>query len=509
VKKLFSLLVIFTIIMGSNTLPAHAIEVKAYPNKVNVSIHLASSMTMSLNTSYQLFNRETNKTNIIPSNTILTVKMTTNGTNVSYSGFNETSSKGFDVKEIISSKQIAIANTDTAIRRGAASDYDAVKTLKKGEAADYMSSFTNSSNEVWYRVTTGAVTGWVLASTVSLDTSNATPLAKLSNGLTYRGSFYLYPNGTKVQVINYLDMEDYLKGVVPSEMPASWHKEALKAQAIAARSYAANMMSLTDSAASQVYRGYTAEDSRTNTAIKETEGVMVRYNGKPIQTFFHSTSGGRTANVWEVWNSSKEYYPYLASVNDPYEKSPYSNWSQTYSPATILKSFGFSETDKLYDITVTKKGVNGEIGSVTVKTSAGAKTVSGNESVIRKLFPIENSNVYGYLYSNWFTMNTAKTDIGISAQTSSGTVAITDLTGQTVQTASGQMKLSDSNVSIQTSSGVISTEGNGEVSSITLNGKGWGHRIGMSQYGAKGFAENGWTAERILTHYFTGTTVSK
>lgn len=495
--------------MGSNTIPAHAVEVKAYPNKVNVSVHLASSLTMTLNTSYQLFNRDTSKTHTIPSNTVLTVKKETSGITVSYTGFSQTSAKGFDVKETISSKQIAIANTDTAIRRGATSDYEAVKTLKKGDAADYISSFTNTSNEVWYRVTSGSVTGWVLASTVSLDTTNATPLTKLSNGLTYRGSFYLYPNGTKVQVINYLDMEDYLKGVVPSEMPASWHKEALKAQAIAARSYAANMMTLTDSAASQVYRGYTAEDSRTNAAIQETAGVMVRYNGKPIQTFFHSTSGGRTANVWDVWNSSKEYYPYLASVEDPYEKSPYSNWSAPYTAATILKSFGFSETDKLYDITVTKKGVNGEIGSVTVKTSAGDKTVTGNESVIRKLFPIQNSNVYGYLYSNWFTMEAAKTDIGISAQTSSGTVTISDLAGQTVQTASGQVKLTDSNVTIQTSSGVISTEGNGEVSSITLSGKGWGHRIGMSQYGAKGFAENGWTADRILKHYFTGTTVSK
>lgn len=495
--------------MGSNTIPAHAVEVKAYPNKVNVSVHLASSLTMTLNTAYQLLNRDTSKTHTIPSNTVLTVKKETSGITVSYTGFSQTSAKGFDVKEIISSKQIAIANTDTAIRRGADSSYDAVKTLKKGEAADYLSFFTNSSSEVWYRVTSGSVTGWVLASTVSLNTTNATPLAKLSNGLTYRGSFYLYPNGTKVQVINYLDMEDYLKGVVPSEMPASWHKEALKAQAIAARSYAANMMTLTDSAASQVYRGYSAEDSRTNAAIQETAGVMVRYNGKPIQTFFHSTSGGRTANVWDVWNSSQASYPYLASVNDPYEKSPYSNWSVPYSAATILKSFGFSETDKLYDISVTKKGVNGEIGSVTVKTSAGDKTVTGNESVIRKLFPIQNSNVYGYLYSNWFTMTADKTDIGISAQTSSGTVAISDLAGQTVQTASGQVKLTDSNVSIQTSSGVISTEGNGEVSSITLNGKGWGHRIGMSQYGAKGFAENGWTADRILRHYFTGTTVSK
>lgn len=446
---------------------------------------------------------------MIPSNTILNVKKDSSGITVSYSGFSETSAKGFDVKEIVSSKQIVVAKTDTPIRKGATTNYEVIKTLKQGETADYLSSFTNSSKQLWYRVTTGAYTGWVLASSVSLENFTGTPLAKVSNGLTYRGSFSLNPNGSKVQVINYLDMEDYLKGVVPSEMPASWPKEAVKAQAIAARSYAANMMILTDSAASQVYRGFTAEDFRSNAAIKETERLMVRYNGKPIQAFFHSTSGGRTANVWDVWNSSKEYYPYLASVEDPYESSPYSNWSEEFSPSVLLKSFGFSETAKLTGITATKKGVNGEIGSVTVYTSVGNKTVSGNENVIRKLFPLENSSVYGYLYSNWFMMTVAKKEIDLSVQTSSGTVSLQGLAGQTVQTANGQMTMNDSNVSIQTASGAISTEGNGEVISVTLNGKGWGHRVGMSQYGAKGFAERGWSAEKILMHYFTGTTVSK
>ncbi|WLR55529.1 hypothetical protein LC048_00440 [Mesobacillus subterraneus] len=117
-KKLFSLLAIFTILIGSNTSPAHAVEVKSYPNKVNVSVHLATSLTMTLNTSYQLFNRDTSKTHTIPSNTVLTVKKETSGITVTYTGFSQTSAKGFDVKEMISSKQIAIANIDTAIRRG-------------------------------------------------------------------------------------------------------------------------------------------------------------------------------------------------------------------------------------------------------------------------------------------------------------------------------------------------------------------------------------------------------
>ncbi|MBS4190239.1 SpoIID/LytB domain-containing protein [Bacillus sp. FJAT-49705] len=336
-------------------------------------------------------------------------------------------------------------------------------------------------------------------------------LVRASNGITYRGSFFLKPNGSKIEIINILDMEDYLKGVVPSEMPASFPKEALKAQAIAARSYAANTLMLTSTASSQVYRGYTGEDARTNTAIKETEGLLVKYNGKPIQAFFFSTSGGRTANVGDVWNSKQEHFPYLVSVDDPYESSPFSNWSETFTPETLLKSFGFKDLSaQIYDITLSKTGANGEVSGVTLKTSAGDKTVTGNESVIRSYFPINNPQLYNKLQSNWFDVQTnGSAAQNLSVQTSSGTSDLGDIKGQKVQTANGEVTLTDSKVSIQTANGVITNEGTGNITSITLNGKGWGHRIGMSQYGAKGFAEKGWTAEQILTHYYQGTTVSK
>lgn len=334
-------------------------------------------------------------------------------------------------------------------------------------------------------------------------------LTKVSNGITYRGSFTLKANGSQVEVINYLDMEDYLKGVVPSEMPASWHMEALKAQAIAARSYAANSLILSSTATSQVYKGYSGEHSRTNQAIQETAGLTVKYNGKPIQTFFHSTSGGRTANVGDVWSSNQSYFPYLVSVESPYETaSSLFTWSETFLPSTILSSFGLSNKAELYDIVLTKSGANGEVSAVTVKSSEGEVTKKGNESVIRKLFPIQNANYYNTLYSNWFDVEVVKSGGSVSVQTSSGTVPLTEIKGQVVQTASGQETLDSSNVSIQTPNGIVSNEG-GNATSIVVSGRGWGHRIGLSQYGAKGFAEKGWTAEQILTHYFKGTTISK
>jgi stage II sporulation protein D len=337
-------------------------------------------------------------------------------------------------------------------------------------------------------------------------------LLKINNTL-YRGSADLIIKNNKLQVINIVDMEDYLKGVVPNEMPPSWPKEALKAQAIAARSYAEKTKStLTTSASSQVYKGYSSEKTSTNQAIKETEGLYVKYNGQVIQAFFHSTSGGKTANVGDVWNSNQSLFPYLTSVDDPYESSPYSNWSFTFAPSTILQSFGFKDPSTiLYDVSIKKTGANGEVGAVTVVTSAGTKTISGNESTIRGLFPINDSRYYGKLYSNWFNIKVNKENGNLSVQTTTGTKPLSTINGQRVQTSLGS-KTMTSNVSIkvQTVAGVVPISPNmGAVTSIVVNGKGWGHRIGMSQYGAKALAERGWTAEQILRYYFKGATVSK
>ena len=337
-------------------------------------------------------------------------------------------------------------------------------------------------------------------------------LVKVNNGISYRGSFDLRLNGDSIVLVNYLDIEDYLKGVVPNEMPASWSKEALKAQAIAARSYAAHSLLLSTSVTSQVYKGFSSEDSRTNVAVDETAGVYVKYKGKPIQTFFFSTSGGKTANVGDVWNSNQSNFPYLVSVEDTYETSKYSNWSFTFTPQQILRSFGVTEPATIQNMILAKTGANGEVRGVTLQTSAGEIVKTGNESQIRALFPLSDTNVYNKLYSNWFDIELERANSEkMLVQTTDGQVSLDSLKGQAVQTADGQVSFNEDSASIQTVDGIVSSGkiGSGHVTSIKVTGKGWGHRIGMSQYGAKGYAEQGWTAEEILTHYFQGTTVSK
>ncbi|MBE4907071.1 SpoIID/LytB domain-containing protein [Bacillus luteolus] len=501
-KLLFSVLTIALLLVLPGNSKAQNL---VYPNPVTVLIFENSTgYTATLNGNYQLVNKQTGATTVLQSNPLGISK---SGTNVVITNGQtvHTSANGFLIQEIIG--KVAAFSQDTIVRKGATTSYEQLTVATAGTTATYNDIFINGSGETWYSVTlSNKMTGWVQSTTTSLIEANSLSLTTI-NGVRYRGSFDIRLKSDKIQAINVLDMEDYLKGVVPSEMPASWHMEALKAQAIAARSFAQNSMILSNTATSQVYRGFTGEHPRTNEAIAATRGLLVKYNGRPIQTFFHSTSGGRTANVGDVWNSNQANFPYLVSVEDRFENSPHSVWSHTFSALTILKSFGFSESTILYDVITEQKGANGEVGGVTVKTSEGEKTIRGNESVIRKLFPLNDTRVYNQLLSNWFSIELSKEVRSFLVQTTSNLLNIDSVKGHVVQTTSGTQTISTDNMSVQTANGTISTTGG--VESVKVNGKGWGHRIGMSQYGAKGYAENGWTAEQILTHYYKGTTVSK
>lgn len=482
-----------------------AFEPSGYESPVKVSVAEASPLSVKLPGIYEITNLSTKeKFYSIPNITLTTagsgttVTLTAGATSLS-------SASGFEVKETDNpSSKIARFTSDTPIRKGAEASYEVKKNATRIEAAEYVDSFTNSKGEVWYNVRTAdGTTGWASSQTTLTEAAPTGTSILSVNSKTYRGSLALTSSGGKVKAANILGLENYIKGVVPNEMPAAWHPEALKAQAIVARSYAKNTLSLQNTAASQVYGGYGTEDSRTTKAVNETEGIVVWYGGKPVQTFFHSTSGGRTANVSDVWNSQQSSFPYLVTVEDKYENSPHSSWQYSFASGTILKQFGFSPSTVLYDIKAVPTGANGEVKTVTVETSDGPKTITGNDTVIRRLFPIDG--FYGMLKSNWFTLNGVKS---YQVQGTSGTSSQFAVKGQAVMMANGQTaSISDSNVQIQTASGTITKES--DPASIVVNGKGWGHRIGLSQYGAKGYAENGWKAEDIVRHYFPNTTVSK
>ena len=166
---------------------------------------------------------------------------------------------------------------------------------------------TIKNNNKYHSINTGSITLKPVSGFVSVK------------GKWYRGKLVVNASKGKLTVINDIDLENYLKGVVPSEMPSKWNIEAHKAQAIAARSYAvANLgkraslgYDLKDTPEDQAYGGASVESTRTTRAVKETNGIVITYNKKIIPAYYHASSGGHTVNSGEVWNMD---LPYLRSV---------------------------------------------------------------------------------------------------------------------------------------------------------------------------------------------------
>jgi stage II sporulation protein D len=166
-------------------------------------------------------------------------------------------------------------------------------------------------------------------------------------GRPYRGSLVVRSNGTTLSVINALELDDYVRGVVPSESPARWPLAELKAQAVAARSYALAELKpsahydLLPDARNQVYGGMAAERPRSNRAVEKTEGEILTFDGKVARTYYSSSSGGETESAQDAWPGSASI-PYLRSVPDPWDTySPNHNWGPyAYSAGQLAARLG-------------------------------------------------------------------------------------------------------------------------------------------------------------------------
>ncbi len=151
----------------------------------------------------------------------------------------------------------------------------------------------------------------------------------------YRNALLLSASGSRVRAVNLLGLEDYVRGVVSGESPSSWPTEALRAQAVAARTYAittnagGGSFSQYADTRSQVYRGVAGETPTTDAAVRDTRGQVVTYNGAPVTTFFFSTSGGETEDIENSFVGSSPK-PWLKAVSDPFDNlSPKHRWGPT------------------------------------------------------------------------------------------------------------------------------------------------------------------------------------
>jgi stage II sporulation protein D len=200
--------------------------------------------------------------------------------------------------------------------------------------------------------------------------------------VAYRGKLNVSSDGKLVQVIDTVGLESYLKGVVPAEMPSSWPTEALKAQAVAARSYAlANVTTgrafdLYGDTRSQVFGGVKMENAATSAAVDATKGQVVLYKGKVANTLFFSTSGGRTASALE---STGLDVPYLVPVADPYDTaSPYHDWGPVLLDAAVVAK-QFKLASPIADLQTTT-GPSGRVKSLTVVSEDDSQvTLTGNQ----------------------------------------------------------------------------------------------------------------------------------
>ncbi|WP_413683746.1 SpoIID/LytB domain-containing protein [Prochlorococcus sp. MIT 1011] len=282
----------------------------------------------------------------------------------------------------------------------------------------------------------------------------------------YAGELRVFLNDQKLQIINYLKLEKYLKSVVGSEMPKEFPLAALQAQAIAARTYALKLLGKNEvfdihsTQASQVYLGLEAETAKINRAVRSTSSLALFYENKLIEAVFHSSSGGRTENSGQVW---KYQLPYLRSVIDYDQNSTKYRWSKKISSSELDKIF--SDIGGLNSIQIKRKSNSDRVLVIKLYGPRGTRNISGKN--LRKNLK---------LLSNKFDVSLKFNHINLDNKLVENS-ALKPLPP-------------------------IPTD-----YFLLVNGYGAGHGVGMSQWGAKAMAERGANFRKILRHFYTGVQI--
>ncbi|WP_088893275.1 SpoIID/LytB domain-containing protein [Leptolyngbya ohadii] len=269
----------------------------------------------------------------------------------------------------------------------------------------------------------------------------------------YRGRTLVTPTAGGLTAVNYVDLEQYLYSVVGAEMPANWDIQALKAQAVAARSYvlyqrqnSANaVFDVGDTTRWQVYNGLEAEAASTRAAVDATKGQVLTYQGQIINAVFHSCAGGHTENVEDIWTNP---LPYLRGVPSPDQDMQGCKWNpRTVSAQEVAQAIGYQGT---ITAIVPNRHQHGRVLSLQINGTAGDVTIDADEF-------------------------------------------------------RAKMDLRSTLFSIDPVLGRVASAGDNVPSvpvSFQISGSGFGHGVGMSQYGAYALALRGWNYQQIVSHYY-------
>lgn len=331
-----------------------------------------------------------------------------------------------------------------------------VKIRRDNAGGSYAMNVTDDDGELLC-----SYTGDVNSQLAVVPISSAKALTSINGNPYYGGfSFYRY-RGEKIHVINVLDVEDYVKGVIPYEMSASWPVEALKAQACCARTYWARNIDhrkslgfdLYNTASDQVYRGTKSASVNSDKAVDQTAGLYVTYNGGMAQTFYFAADGGATESSQNIWVAT---LPYLTGVVDPYEADIEfycKSWSKTFSTeeiSTKLSQYGY-EIDSLARVDLERSNVGNVIG-LTMIDDDGAS------------YPLKKADCTRFLSALGFPYTSYRFDVVYDEAADRWTVS----------------------------------------------GGGSGHNIGMSQWGAYSMASvHHKNFQEILGFYFRGVSLSR
>lgn len=340
----------------------------------------------------------------------------------------------------------------------------------------------------------------------------------------YRGRFEIRKKGDILEVINILPLEEYLKGTMKLEGSPSWPKEALKAHIIVARTYALKNLGrhreegfdFCSTVHCQRYGGMFAEDPRTNALIEETRGIILTYQGKPASVVFHSESGGYTDSAKNVWGRD---VPYLVEVPSPWEDdAPHALWRVTLTAQEIaeaLRKRGYIQST-VSGLRCQKSEKSRRVTRVFIDTDCGTVELTGNQfreaigfdrlpstmfdvEVVREggqeEVPVVNEEMpaeQAIDYREWLERDWNLDDI----------ITFLKLREKEREAKKGGNRTMESvrqNPPQRQDAQKL----------FTFVGRGWGHGVGLSQWGAAGMARNGASFSEILRHYFPGCELGK
>ena len=278
------------------------------------------------------------------------------------------------------------------------------------------------------------------------------------NSKRYSGQINIVFRNNKIFVINVLGVEKYLNSVVGSEMPHKWHIEALKAQAIASRTYALKktnngLYDIDSTQTNQVYNGLESSTFKTRRAVRETRSLVITYKNKLINALFHSSSGGMTENSEAVWSDP---YPYLVTVKDFDQKNPKIRWNKEVSKSELKEIFPI--IGGIHQIEVLNITETGRVKNLKIIGILGEKVITGKE--FRSKLGLKSTLFRPTISEDFHDKK--------------------DLNNQ-------------SNIQFHPF--------------LIISGMGAGHGVGMSQWGARYMADKGYKANQILKYFYRGVNI--